>query len=59
MKVQFLFNVENERTQERCARGRVCYLISNSFQRQQTRFVWKKKMAFLQSVFHFIIDMIM
>lgn len=37
----------------------VCYLISNSFQRQQTQFVWEKKMAFLQSVFHFIIDMIM
>lgn len=38
MKVQFLFNVENERPKKDVLGG-VCYLISNSFQRQQTRFV--------------------
>lgn len=58
MKVQFLFNVEMKEPKKDVLGG-VCYLISNSFQRQQTRFVWEKKMAFLQSVFHFIIDMIM
>lgn len=57
MKVQFLFNVENERIQERCARG---VLFNKQFFSTPTNSVrMRKKMAFLQSVFHFIIDMIM
>lgn len=41
MKVQFLFSVENERTQERCARG--CVLFNKQFFSTPTNSVRMRK----------------